>query len=186
MFSCSATFALACQIAVWLSNANATLLPSNWRFEQHHIKAIVDTAYEESGFRPCIKSRDGSVGLWQWRGSRREYLHVKANTPPTTCVADRVPGPVHDRRASDAPGSAGFLRGSRLLDREIDLRARVRGAPGGFDPPRRFVIASERPQPNSHFRDCVRRRVISAPLYLRPWMPGAALAAVARSAPPEP
>ncbi|TMK13335.1 MAG: hypothetical protein E6G72_03685 [Alphaproteobacteria bacterium] len=55
-------------------------------FEQHHIKAIVDTAYEESGFRHCIKSRDGSVGLWQWRGSRREYLHVKANTPATTCV----------------------------------------------------------------------------------------------------
>src|SRR5216684_892521 len=72
MFTCSATFALACQIAVWLGNANATLLPPYWRFEPHHIKAIVDTAYEESRFRPCIKSRDGSVGLWQWRGSRRE------------------------------------------------------------------------------------------------------------------
>ena len=86
MFTCSATFALACQIAVWLSNANATLLPSYWRFEPHHIKAIVDTAYEESGFRHCIKSRDGSVGLWQWRGSRREDLHQKSNTPPTICV----------------------------------------------------------------------------------------------------
>src|SRR3977135_1520219 len=86
MFTFSATFAIACQIAVWLMNANATLLPPYWRFEPHHIKAIVDTAYEESGFRPCIKSRDGSVGLWQWGGSRREYLHQKANTPPTTCV----------------------------------------------------------------------------------------------------
>jgi len=86
MFTCSATLALACQIAVWLGNANGTLLPAYWRFEPHHIKAIVDTAYEESGFRPCIKSRDGSVGLWQWRGSRREYLHEKANTPPTICV----------------------------------------------------------------------------------------------------
>jgi hypothetical protein len=86
MFTCSATFAAACQIAVWLANANATLLPPYWRFEPHHIKAIVDTAYEESGFRHCIKSRDGSVGLWQWRGSRREYLHQKANTPPTICV----------------------------------------------------------------------------------------------------
>src|SRR3981081_4536016 len=86
MFTCSATFAIACQIAVWLMNANATLLPPYWRFESHHIKAIVDTAYEESGFRPCIKSRDGSVGLWQWRVSRLEYLHKKANPPPTTCV----------------------------------------------------------------------------------------------------
>ena len=86
MFSCSATFALACQIAVWLGNANTTLLPPYWRFEQHHIKAIIDTAYEESTFRPCIKSRDGSVGLWQWRGSRREDLHAKANTPSTICV----------------------------------------------------------------------------------------------------
>src|SRR5438552_15368881 len=86
MFSCSATLALACQIAVWLSNANATLLPSYWRFEQHHIKAIIDTAYEESTFRPCIKSRDGSVGLWQSRGSRREDLHAKANTPSTICA----------------------------------------------------------------------------------------------------
>src|SRR5207237_9137578 len=83
MFSCSATFALACQIAAWLSNANATLLPPYWHFEQHHIKAIVDTAYEESGVRHCIKSRDGSVGLWLWRGSPREYLQVIANTPPT-------------------------------------------------------------------------------------------------------
>src|SRR3954452_3335744 len=83
MFSCSATFALACQIAVWLSNANTTLLPPYWHFEAHHIKAIVDTAYEESGFRPCIKSRDGSVGLWQWRGSLLEYLHQKPNPPPT-------------------------------------------------------------------------------------------------------
>src|SRR5205807_10201145 len=86
MFTCSAIFALACQIAVWLTNANATLLPPYWRFEPHHIKAIVDTAYEESGHRPCIQSRDGSVGLWQWRDSRRAYLHQKANTPPTTCV----------------------------------------------------------------------------------------------------
>jgi hypothetical protein len=92
MFTCPATFALACQIAVWLTNANATLLPPYWRFEPHHIKAIVDTAYEESRFRPCIKSRDGSVGLWQWRGSRREYLHQKANTPPTTLRA-RIRGP---------------------------------------------------------------------------------------------
>ena len=87
MFTCSAGFALACQIAVWLTNANTTLLPPYWRFEQHHIKAIVDTAYEESGFRHCIKSRDGSVGLWQWRGSRRVDLHWKANTPATTCVS---------------------------------------------------------------------------------------------------
>src|SRR5205807_376462 len=63
MFFFSATFALACQIAAWLSNANATLLPPYWHFEQHHIKAIVDTAYEESGFRHCIKSRDGSDGI---------------------------------------------------------------------------------------------------------------------------
>jgi hypothetical protein len=34
-FTCSATFALACQIAVWLTNANATLLPPYWRFEPH-------------------------------------------------------------------------------------------------------------------------------------------------------
>ena len=87
MFTCSATVALACQIAVWLANANATLLPPYWRFEPHHIKAIVDTAYEESRFRPCVKSRDGSVGLWQWRASRREDLHQKANTPPTICVS---------------------------------------------------------------------------------------------------
>jgi len=50
-------------------------MPPYWHFEPHHIKAIVDTAFEESGFRPCVKSRDGSVGLWQWRGSRREDLH---------------------------------------------------------------------------------------------------------------
>src|SRR5258708_21503310 len=93
MFTCSATFAAACQIAVWLANANATLLPPYWRFEPHHIKAIVDTAYEESGFRHCIKSRDGSVGLWQWRGSRREYRRCEANTPAATCLAAESQGP---------------------------------------------------------------------------------------------
>src|SRR5438477_12896000 len=89
--------------------------------------------------------------------------------PAHDLCRDRVPGPVHDRRASDAPGSAGLLRGSRLLDREIDLRARVRGAPGGFDPSRRFVIPSERPQPNSHFRDLRAAPVIPAPLYFAPF-----------------
>src|SRR5438874_12900399 len=109
MFSCSATFALACQIAAWLSNANATLLPPYWHFEQHHIKAIVDTAYEESGFRHCIKSRDGSVGLWQWRGSRGEYLHVKAKTAAATCVpAKSQAGFTFDEPVSRGPTPAFF------------------------------------------------------------------------------
>src|SRR3981081_4073050 len=112
MFTCSATFAVACQIAVWLMNANAPLLPPYGRLEPHHIKAIVDTAYEESGFLPCIKSRDGSVGLWQWRGSRRDFFPNDDHTPATPLGPSRVTGPVHDRRASHAPGSAGLLRGS--------------------------------------------------------------------------
>jgi len=52
-----------CQIAVWLTNANATLLPPYWRFEPHHIKAIVDTAYEESGFRPASRAETALSGF---------------------------------------------------------------------------------------------------------------------------
>src|SRR5258708_37512931 len=127
MFTCSATFAIACQIAVGLMNANATLLPPYCRFEPHHIKAIVDTAYEESGFRPCIKSRDGSVGLWQWRGSRREYLHQKANTPPTTCVPAEsqvrfMIGELLTRR-----GAPAFFAARVSADAESSLRLRVEG-----------------------------------------------------------
>src|ERR1044072_6766813 len=126
MFSCSATFALACQIAVWLSNANSTLLPPYWRFEQHHIKAIVDTAYEESGFRPCIKSRDGSVGLWQWRGPRREYLHVKANTPATTCVATEAQSRFMIDEVLMRRGGAGLGQGGAPRGESLDEKANPR------------------------------------------------------------
>src|SRR5258708_28920821 len=143
MFTCSATFAIACQIAVGLMNANATLLPPYCRFEPHHIKAIVDTAYEESGFRPCIKSRDGSVGLWQWRGSRREYLHQKANTPPTTCVPaesqvrfmidellTRREAPAFFAARGCLNARSDFLRGLEAPPSDLIRRARVLSRPG--------------------------------------------------------
>lgn len=68
---------MACSIALWLSSAG-------WHDPQ--IRAVVSVVQEESGFEPCVVSRDGAhEGLFQWRNPRRAALHAWART--RGCVA---------------------------------------------------------------------------------------------------